>query len=102
MKKTILLTLLTSLITCANAQRHEIYDPNIKSLQVVAGQNWMSLPVIKLRGNSPNDIINIGFMISRILITDMYTKLSTAMQTGRCQTGFLPATTSKDLQTEAP
>lgn len=61
MKKTILLTLLTSLITCANAQRHEIYDPNIKSLQVVAGQNWMSLPVIKLRGNSPNDIINIGF-----------------------------------------
>lgn len=38
MKKTILLTLLTSLITCANAQRHEIYDPNIKSLQVVAGQ----------------------------------------------------------------
>lgn len=61
MKKTILLTLLTSLITCANAQRHEIYNPNIKSLQVVAGQNWMSLPVIKLRGNSPNDIINIGF-----------------------------------------
>lgn len=61
MKKTILLTLLASLITCANAQRHEIYAPNIKSLQVVAGQNWMSLPVIKLRGNSPNDIINIGF-----------------------------------------
>ena len=49
MKKTILLTLLTSLITCANAQRHEIYDPNIKSLQVVAGQNWMSLPVIKTK-----------------------------------------------------
>lgn len=61
MKKTILLTLLTSLITCANAQRHEVYDPDIKSLQVVAGQNWMSLPIIKLRGNSPNDIINIGF-----------------------------------------
>lgn len=61
MKKTILTFFLTSLITCAQAQRHEVYDSNIKSLQVVAGQNWMSLPIIKLKGNSPNDIINIGF-----------------------------------------
>ena len=45
----------------AKAQRNEIYDNNIASLQVVAGQNWMSLPIIKLNSHSPNDRINISF-----------------------------------------
>lgn len=61
MKKTIL-TLLTILCTASVfAQRNEIYDKNIASLQVVAGQDWLSPPVIRLNGNSPKDVINISF-----------------------------------------
>ena len=45
----------------AQAQRNEIYDRGIASLQVVVGQRWMSLPVIKLGSHSPNDRINISF-----------------------------------------
>ena len=37
---------------------HKIYDPQVKSLQVVVNQNWLSLPVMKL--NSA-DRLNIGF-----------------------------------------
>ena len=37
---------------------HKIYDPQVKSLQVVVNQNWQSLPVMKL--NSA-DRLNIGF-----------------------------------------
>ena len=30
------------------AQRHEIFNPRISTLQVVAGNDWLSLPIIKL------------------------------------------------------
>ncbi len=40
------------------AQRHEIISGRIASLQVVAGDDWLSPPVITLRGNTP---INIDF-----------------------------------------
>ena len=53
--------MLAALFIDVNAQRNEIYDDGIASLQVVAGQDWMSLPIIKLGGQGPNDIINISF-----------------------------------------
>lgn len=40
------------------AQRHEILSKDIKSLQVVAGDDWLSLPIISLNGNTP---IRIAF-----------------------------------------
>ena len=42
----------------ANAQNHIIKSNNIASLQVVAGNNWLSMPVIKLNGTDP---INVSF-----------------------------------------
>ena len=40
------------------AQRNEILDKNIASLQVVANNDWLSLPVITLNSN---DFVNISF-----------------------------------------
>jgi len=61
MKKslTFIICILTA-ITAA-AQRHEIYDENIATLQVVAGTDWLSPPVVQLGSGSPKDILNISF-----------------------------------------
>lgn len=59
--KRILFLLLTLHLTISYAQKNEIYDNGIESLQVVAGSKWMSLPVIQLGSHTPNDIINISF-----------------------------------------
>lgn len=40
------------------AQRHIVYSPEIRSVQVVAGTRWMEMPVIRLNGHEP---INISF-----------------------------------------
>ena len=40
------------------AQYNEILSDNIASLQVVAGDNWLSMPIISLNGS---EAINIGF-----------------------------------------
>ena len=40
------------------AQRNEILDKNIASLQVVANNDWLSLPIITLNSN---DFVNISF-----------------------------------------
>ena len=40
------------------AQRHEIFSNRIATLQVVAGSDWLSPPIIPLRGNVP---IHISF-----------------------------------------
>lgn len=61
MKTFYTLFILLSLALTARAQRNEIHDSRIASLQVVAGDNWLSLPVVKLNGYTPNDIINISF-----------------------------------------
>lgn len=45
----------------ADAQRHEIYNDNIKSLQVVCGEKWQSLPVMQLNDANPDNTINISF-----------------------------------------
>lgn len=42
-----------SLTPKASAQRHEICSDHIQTLQVVAGDRWMDLPVIQLYGDEP-------------------------------------------------
>lgn len=42
----------------ARAQKHEILTPQIKTLQMVANQEWMELPVINLNSD---DVITISF-----------------------------------------
>lgn len=61
MKKTLLILLSLILVKNVSAQRNEIYDRGISSLQVVAGQQWLSLPIIKLGSHGPNERINISF-----------------------------------------
>lgn len=61
MKKTLLILLSLILVKNVSAQRNEIYDRGIASLQVVAGQQWLSLPKIKLGSHGPNERINISF-----------------------------------------
>ena len=60
MRKTtygILALLLTLLSVSATAQRHEIFNDRITTIQVVAGDDWLSPPVTRLHG----DPIHIGF-----------------------------------------
>lgn len=61
MKKTLLILLSLILVKNVSAQRNEICDRGIASLQVVAGQQWLSLPIIKLGSHGPNKRINISF-----------------------------------------
>lgn len=53
LKYVILLLLLMLLGTMARAQRHEILDSRIASLQVTAGDDWLHLPVITLDQQTP-------------------------------------------------
>lgn len=52
-----------SLLFCVNifAQNHQILDSDIHTLQVVAGDRWTEMPVIRLGGNRTNDVLNISF-----------------------------------------
>lgn len=43
------------------AQNHEILDGNIRTLQVVAGDRWTEMPLIKLNGSRTNDVLHISF-----------------------------------------
>ena len=58
MKKYITMLILLVFTTIVCAQKNEIYDPNISTLQVVAGDRWLSMPVIRL---NQGEVINIGF-----------------------------------------
>ena len=58
MKKYITMLILLVFTTIVCAQKNEIYDPNISTLQVVAGDRWLSMPVIRL---NQDEVINIGF-----------------------------------------
>ena len=55
-----LVLLCLHIVCCATcvAQRNEILRGTIASLQAVAGDSWLSLPIIELRGSDP---INISF-----------------------------------------
>lgn len=61
MKKTLLYFIILLFPLTAMAQRNEIYDRGIASLQVVAGQQWLELPIIKLGSRSSEGRINISF-----------------------------------------
>lgn len=56
----ILLVSVLSTLSIA-AQNNKILDDGIASLQVVAGTDWLSLPIIRLGGTADTDVINIGF-----------------------------------------
>lgn len=58
MKKTLFLLLSASCFITSAAQNHVIYDNRIATLQVIANDDWMSLPIIEL---NTSDVINIGF-----------------------------------------
>lgn len=53
-----LLALALPLSLTAIAQRSEVLHPDIASLQVVAGDDWLSMPIVDLDGDTP---INISF-----------------------------------------
>lgn len=40
------------------AAKHRVYDPQVKTLQVVVNQDWLSPPVMRL---GSGDVLNIGF-----------------------------------------
>ena len=54
--RVLLLIPLLLLSMTAGAQRNEIFNSRIASLQVVAGTDWLSPPVIQLHGGVPVDI----------------------------------------------
>jgi len=45
-------------VTLQTAAKHRVYDPHVKSLQVVVNQDWLSPPVMKLRSG---DVLRVGF-----------------------------------------
>lgn len=62
MNKVFYLLLITILLPLgATAQRNIIYNDRIASLQVVAGENWLLPPVIKLNSFSDANYIHISF-----------------------------------------
>lgn len=50
--------LCASVAAAAEAQNNEVYDSRIATLQVVANDDWLALPVIEL---NTSDVINISF-----------------------------------------
>jgi len=56
MKKNILIILIIAFSFKVSAQMNEIYDSNIATLQVVANDNWLALPIMNLYGDEKVDI----------------------------------------------
>ena len=52
MKRLITLCWCLSVLMASHAQRHEIYNPQVASLQVMAGSDWTNLPITQLGGNA--------------------------------------------------
>ena len=80
-----LLCLLALLATPSCGQRHAIYTDRIATLQVVAGNDWLSPPVTYLKGGTP---INISFDD----LTHEYTRYTYKVE--HCEADW---TTSEDL-----
>ena len=53
MKRLALGCLLLILVTTVSGQRNEILSNRIASLQVMAGDRWMALPIVQLNGSEP-------------------------------------------------
>ena len=74
--------------TTATAQRDVVLSKNIASLQVVAGNRWLSMPIINIKDGTP---INIHFDD----ITNDYHSI--AKPTGQHQKAFSTLTSATDL-----
>ncbi|MDD2603001.1 MAG: DUF5103 domain-containing protein, partial [Prevotella sp.] len=53
MKKTASLLFVLCISMVLMAQRHEVLSPRIASLQVTAGDDWQSMPIITLGQETP-------------------------------------------------
>lgn len=82
-----LLCLLAFIATSSQGQRHAIYNDRIATLQVVAGNDWLSPPVTFLKGGTP---IHISFDD----LTHEYTRYTYRVE--HCEADW---TTSEDLFT---
>ena len=58
MKKTSFIMLMLLAVACAVNSRNTIYSPQVKTLQVVVNQDWLSPPVMKLNSG---DVLDISF-----------------------------------------
>ena len=58
MRVSLVTALLSCSMLCAAQGRNVIFDPNVKSLQVVVNQDWLSPPVMVLNSS---DVINVSF-----------------------------------------
>ena len=56
--KHLLISLITLLLTTTAAAENRTYKPEVKSLQAVVNQDWLSPAVMRLKGN---DVLHIGF-----------------------------------------
>ena len=54
----LVLVLCTLLALTEAAARNVVYDPQVKTLQVVVNQDWLSPPVMRL---GTDDVLNVGF-----------------------------------------
>ena len=82
----ILLGFLTSILCLTiSAQNHEILDENIRTLQVVAGDRWLDMQVIRLNGSRTNDVLNISFDD----MTHSYRRFSYKVQ--HCEADWTPS-----------
>lgn len=58
MRKIFTAALIATLAMPSQAQRNTIYSPDVRTLQVVANQNWLSPPVMELHSG---DVLNVSF-----------------------------------------
>ena len=66
-----------------HAQRSEILSPNIATLQVVAGDDWMTMPIAELNGDTP-------IIISFDELSHTYHRYSYSVQ--HCEADWTPST----------
>ena len=78
------------------AQVNELRADGISSLQVVVGDNWLSMPVMALNGG---DAVNIDFDDPRTSTDAMSTPYAIAMPTGLSLTGCSQAIIVKGSST---
>ncbi len=60
-KRYIFSTVVCLVSSMACAQYHEVFTNSIRSLQVVCGDKWLAMPIMKLNDNSSTNTMNIAF-----------------------------------------
>lgn len=95
-RKAVLLLLSTIFSIAAVAQRHSILNENIRSLQVVANQDWLALPIIEVG----NGVLDINFDDLSTEYHAILTACNIANQIGNHLPRFSKATMWTALQME--